>query len=421
MADAFSKTDKQREAIDLLSSEQKYAALFGGSRSGKTFIICYALLVRAAKTKSRHAILRKNFNAAKRTIWLDTMPKVINLCFPNLGVIPNKTDYYFELPNGSQIFIGGLDDKERAEKILGQEFSTIYFNECSQIDYSSVQIALTRLAEKNSLKKRIYYDFNPPNKSHWSYHLFIKKLDPLSDEPLINTMDYGSLLMNPKDNLANIDEGYIKMLEAMPEKERNRFLDGLFNDESQGQVYYAFRRDHHVKNIERKTGTLWCGMDFNVDPMTAVIFQYYDNTFHAIDEVFLNNSDTFKMTDELKRRGYAGLRIIPDSTGRNRKTSGKSDFEIINAAGFVVESTYNPFITDRINNVNRIMTANRLLISPKCKKLINDLEKVVWKDNKPDQHGEAKHLTHISDALGYGLHKLDPLGLSQVQFTSNKR
>jgi hypothetical protein len=40
--------------------------------------------------------------------------------------------------------------------------------------------------------------------------------------------------------------------------------------------------------------------------------------------------------------------------------------------------------------------------------LINDLEKVTWKDNKPDQSGENKLLTHISDALGYGLWKLAP-------------
>ena len=418
----FKKTEKQKEAIRLISST-KNSALFGGSRSGKTFILCYALAVRAAKMKSRHVILRQNFNHIKRSIFLDTMPKVISLAFPGIKsrIKENKTDLYYSLPNGSEIFLGGLDDGKRVEKILGTEFSTIWFNEASQIDYSSVQIALTRLAEKNDLKKRVWYDFNPPTKSHWSYWLFNKKLDPIAEEPLKNPDDYSSLLMNPTDNIENIDSEYLALLESMPEKDRARFLLGEFTDESNGQVYYAFNRERHVQAASRKPGTLFIGMDFNVTPMTAVIGQFVDNTFQIIDEVYLENSDTFKMADELKKRGYSGCKVIPDSTGRNRKTSGQSDFDILKQAGFVIESTYNPFVTDRVNNVNRLFTADKILIDPKCKKLINDLEKVSWKNNELDQSGKNKMLTHISDCLGYFCWRLDPFNKQIMQsFTSER-
>ncbi len=348
------------------------------------------------------------------------MPKVINIAFPDLKPKQNKTDFYFTLENGSEIWVGGLDDADRVEKILGNEYSTIYFNECSQIDYASIQLARTRLAQKNNLVKKTYYDMNPPTKSHWSYWQFEKKLDPMSNEPLSNPDDYTSMLMNPLDNIDNIDSEYLKLLEAMPEKERNRFLLGLFNDESEGQVYYAFRRDDHVVELERNYGSLLIGMDFNVQPMTAVIFQVSNNVFEVLDEVYLENSDTYKMTDELIRRGYKGCHIFPDSTGRNRKTSGQSDFNILEKAGFIIESTQNPFVGDRINNVNRLLSANRVLIDPKCKKLINDLEKVVWKDNKPDQSGANKMLTHISDALGYGLWKLEPFAKPKKSVTIDK-
>lgn len=405
----FSKTEKQGEAIKLLGSNSKNVMLYGGSRSGKTFILVYAVVMRALKEpNSRHIILRKNFNHAKRSIWLDTLPKVLNIAFNGLRPNQNKTDYYYTFHNGSEIWVGGLDDKERVEKILGNEYSTIYFNECSQLDYASVQLARTRLAQKNGLVKKTYYDENPPTKSHWSYWLFEKKLDPLADEPVQEPENYASMLMNPQDNMANIDDEYLKLLSAMPERERNRFLLGLFNDESDGQVYYSFRREDHVTEIERDYGSLFIGMDFNVMPMTAVIFQMVNNVFEVLDEVYLENSDTYKMASELIRKGYKGCRIFPDSTGRNRKTSGQSDFNILEQAGFVIESVHNPFVGDRINNVNRLLTAKRVLIDPKCKKLINDLEKVTWKDNKPDQSGENKLLTHISDALGYGLWKLEP-------------
>lgn len=410
----FKKTAKQIEAIKVLSSRAKDIMLFGGSRSGKTFIIIYAIIVRACKTKSRHAILRFKFNHAKRSIWLDTLPKVINLCFPDLGITEksyNKSDFYLKLPNGSEIWVGGLDDKERVEKILGNEYSTVYFNESSQINYDSVQKAKTRLAEKNSLKKKSYYDCNPPTKLHWSYWAFEKKLDPIADEPFKNPERYDSLLMNPMDNLENIDEEYIELLQAMPEKDRERFLLGLYTDASDGRAYYSFDREKHVKPTKQEPGTLFIGMDFNVNPMTAIIGQYLDEEFHIHDELFLENSDTYKMCDALKKKGYMGD-VIPDSTGRNRKTSGMSDFEILKSNGFNILNTRNPFVTDRVNNVNRLFTADRTIINPRCKKLINDLEKVSWKNNKLDQKTDPM-LTHVSDCLGYLQYRIEPMAIKR--------
>ena len=381
--------------------------LLGGSRSGKTFLIVYALIVRACKVKSRHIILRHTFNSIKTSIWLDTLPKVLSLCFPELKVTWNKTDYYIVFPNGSELWIGGLDDDKRVEKILGKEYSTMAFNECSQLSYSAVQTALTRLAEKNELKKKVYYDMNPDAKNSWSYFQFIKKLNPVDNEPLKNPDDYVWLRMNPSDNLANVDEEYLSMLDSLPEKERNRFLLGEFTDCDDGVVYYSFDRENHVRETLEHNGTLYIGMDFNVDPMTAVIFQIINGTFHIQDEIFLRNSDTFKIAKALKDKGYYGT-VIPDSTGKNRRTSGKSDFNILKENGFQIVSVRNPFVTDRTNNINRLFIENRIVINEKCKKLINDLEKVSWKDSKLDQKTDPL-LSHISDALGYGLWNLDPL------------
>nr|WP_234895083.1 phage terminase large subunit [Sinorhizobium meliloti] len=126
--------------------------LRGGSRSGKTFVLCRALIQRAINAPgSRHVIFRFRFNHAKTSVWSDTLPKVLALCFPSVRVRFDKTDFYVELPNGSQIWIASLDDKERVEKILGQEYATLYFNESSQIPWASVETAMSRLAQKCEL------------------------------------------------------------------------------------------------------------------------------------------------------------------------------------------------------------------------------------------------------------------------------
>lgn len=405
---SFRLTKRQELAISILASEAKHCLLFGGSRSGKTFLLVRSIIIRACKAKSRHIILRQHFNHIKTSVWLETLPKVLSTCFPHLTVNWNKTDYFIELPNGSTIFVAGLDDEKHIEKILGKEFSTIYFNECSQLGYNSVQIALTRLAEKSDLRKKVYYDANPPTKRHWTYWFFIKGIHPENGQP-IEQGQYASMLMNPQDNLENIDEEYISLLNSLDEKQRKRFLLGEFNDDSDGSAYYAFNRDVNVTDFDSsyQSGQIRIGMDFNVMPMTAVIGYRVNDKFYIWDEMFLENSDTFKMCDQLKAKKYVGT-VYPDSTGSNRKTSGKSDHVILKESGFIIQSTRNPFVTDRVNNINRLLRDGKIIIHPRCKKLINDLEKVTWKNDELDQKTD-KMLTHITDALGYLCWALDPI------------
>jgi hypothetical protein len=57
---------------------------------------------------------------------------------------------------------------------------TIFFNECSQIPYTSIVTALTRLAQKTGLRNRVYYDLNPVGCGHYTYRLFLERRDPLT-------------------------------------------------------------------------------------------------------------------------------------------------------------------------------------------------------------------------------------------------
>lgn len=229
------KTKKQIEAVRLLSGNALNVLLFGGARSGKSLIIVRQLVLRAIKEFSRHVILRKHFNHVKQSVWHDTLPKVLNICFPGLAEQSrfDKSDWFITFPNKSELWIGGLDDKERTEKILGKEYVSIFFNECSEMDYSSVLIAKTRLAQKTKLKNKFFFDCNPAKKSHWTYKLFEEFKDPISEKP-VDPKDYASLLMNPRDNLKNIDDVYISgVLEKLPERLRSRFLDGLYGSDDQ--------------------------------------------------------------------------------------------------------------------------------------------------------------------------------------------
>jgi hypothetical protein len=170
---------------EILGGPARYACLFGGARSGKTFLIVRAIILGALKAPgSRHAILRFRLNAVWTAIAVDvnsTIYVVAKKCFNDLQLIPHRQEAYFELPNGSTIWLGGLDDKERGDKILGREYSTISLNEASEIPYQSVLTALTRLAEaRHEIRQWAFVDLNPVGKGHWTNRLFREGIDPVS-------------------------------------------------------------------------------------------------------------------------------------------------------------------------------------------------------------------------------------------------
>ena len=74
---AYKLTRAQDRATDLLIGPAMYIALGGGSRSGKTFLLMRAVIIRALKAPdSRHAVFRFRFNSVKHYIVADTLPKV---------------------------------------------------------------------------------------------------------------------------------------------------------------------------------------------------------------------------------------------------------------------------------------------------------------------------------------------------------
>lgn len=240
-------TAKQEAAQEILAGDATHCMLFGGSRSGKTFLLIRNVVMRALKApKSRHAVLRFRFNAIKASVVMDTFPKVMELAFSGVTYTVSKTDWFAEFPNGSQIWFGGLDDKERTEKILGMEFVTIYLNEASQIPQGSRDIAVTRLAQQVDqvigdrrvpLKPRMYYDCNPPSKVHWTYKLFVQKVDPDTKQPLAKPADYAYFQINPQDNAENISSGYLETLQNLSQRLQRRFLKGEFADATPNALF----------------------------------------------------------------------------------------------------------------------------------------------------------------------------------------
>lgn len=296
------------------------------------------------------------------------------------------------------------------DPIRGIEIGRCWLDETRDTKEDAFKVVLGRLRDRRAKRIKCRLTTSPSG-HNWLYDYFQgeKKL-PSAKVVTARTKDNFIL---PGDYESTLRKQY-------DDKFAKQELDGEFINITSGRAYYGFSREGLGPIDKPDKGTILIGMDFNVNPMTAVLGYKSEGFINVFDEVYLPDSDTWSMCQELKRRGYAGQTVIPDSTARNRKTSGKSDFQILREEGFRIESTRNPFVMDRVNNINRLLRLSKLRVSSKCKKLINDLEKVVWKGSDLDKVTD-KNLTHLSDALGYLCWWVDPIERPKVPVRQIKR
>lgn len=244
-------TEKQREAAALLGGDASNVMLYGGSGSGKTFLICWRMVHNAMTCpKSRQAIVRKFLNTARTAIGMDTLPMVLEQ--EKFPYFYNKMDNIFEFDNGSAIWLVGLDDVHRVDKILGKSFFTMYFNECSEMSWESVQTAMTRNRMKidkdvfgNPRRNRLYFDCNPPSKKHWCYRSFIEKINPERNLIWNRPDQWAYMQVNPQDNQQNVGSEYIDLLGEYSGNMRKRFLEGVFSDDSEHALWKREMIDQH--------------------------------------------------------------------------------------------------------------------------------------------------------------------------------
>jgi hypothetical protein len=109
-----------------------------------------------------------------------------------------------------------------------------------------------------------------------------------------------------------------------------------------------------------------------------------------------------------------GIVIYGDASGSRRQTTGRSDYEMVRQAlcnsghkhvSYKIPRS-NPEVRERVNLVNAMLRSakdeTRLLIGPRCKELVMDMEQVVYKQGSSmiDKDRDSRR-THLSDALGY--------------------
>lgn len=384
---------------DALHSESKNTLLLSGIGGGKTWTGCHWTIKRCLSNKKSLGFIGANTYGQLRNSTLAALFSELQRL--NISFSYNQSSGILEYL-GKKWLCKSMDNPD---VLRGIEVGEIWLDEAAFMSREAWHIISGRLRDKKG--SLTTFLTSSPNGFNWLYDYFHPSGELHSnDYKLIKASSYANKFL---------PDGYLDALsEQYDEKLLQQELMGEFISITQGQVYYAFNYDKNVKEFNKPDMiTEFIGMDFNVDPFCSTVGFLANNKLYIWDEFYLRNSDTYKMSYEIRKRGYGGATVIPDSTAKNRKTSGSSDMQILKDEGFTVEWSRNPFVKDRVNRVNNLLDKGRIVIHPRCKKLINDLEQVSWKEGKNELDGSNLELTHVSDALGYMAYRLLPHNTSK--------
>ena len=417
-------TIKQSQALTEFNAKDIiYYLCDGGSRSGKTYLICKYLIVKALKyDNTRHLICRLSKTSCINTVWKQTLLEILS-GYDRRLYEEDKSNRIINFYNGSSIWSGGFDNKLHEDAVLGSEYASIFVNEGLDLTYPIFSKLRTRLNCKD-ITLKFFLDCNPKAPSHWVNKFFIKHIDPQDDEklPLSVSDRIKRIRFHPTDNEVNLSPEYVEQLKNLKGLSKSRFWDGEWAEDIEGLVYHAFERKVNVVEEELKpiqgaeTFTAW---DFGASDPTAIIvgqivpvpksLEFINGyRINILDEYTNRNQSVEHYATWIQRSKWMGYnrRDYGDPAGTARDSKLESWIYCLGRYGINIEYTtrYNT-IEERADCGNSVMPFVRVN-EKQCPKFVEALEN--WKypmgqDGKKLTGSKPEHneFSHFGTAFYY--------------------
>ena len=381
---------------EIFCNPARFRNCVAGRRFGKTHLSVTELLKAATSGKNKNCwYVAPTYGAAKEIAWdmlIHTIPE-------EYIIKSNESALTLKLINGSVISLKGA---EKPNNLRGRALDFVVLDEFADMRPEAwYEVIRPSLSDRQG---SALFIGTPKGRNHF-YDLWASGM---------NGADGWASFQYTTLEGGNVPESEVEAAKIdLDERTFNQEYRAEFVTYS-GLIYYAFSRELSVADCSDE-GTLHIGMDFNLDPMSAVICIRKGEMLYAVDEIVMYGSNTDEMVTEIKDR-YPNRYIIvyPDPASRQRKTSagGRTDLSILQNAGFAVKAKKShALVRDRINAVNsRLLSSSgerKLFVSPKCKQTIKSLERQTYKEGTsiPNKDG----FDHMNDALGYLVEYLFPV------------
>jgi hypothetical protein len=398
----------------IVEDQHRFRVVIAGRRFGKTHLAIRELCYHARIPGQEVWYVAPTYRQAKMITWKKLREKIVDLRWAKKI---NESELSITLKNGSTIALKGADNYD---SLRGVGLDFLVMDEFADIEPEAFYETLRpTLADKMG---RALFIGTPKGIGNWAHDLY--------QMPMENPEAWASY------QFTTIDGGNVPVEEIESAKrdldERTFRQEFLATFETYaGRIYYSFDRKTHVEDgafEARDLDVIYVGMDFNIDPMSAVIAIRKGDDLCVIDEIRMFSSNTQEAVDEIKSRyPKSKVWVYPDPAARQRKTSagGFTDLTILQNAGFVVKcpTSHTP-VRDRINAVNsRLLDAKgikHLFFRPNVKYTIEGLERHTYKEGTTQPDKDSGY-DHMMDALGYMVDYLFPIKREREEIYQPKR
>ncbi|AIT09091.1 hypothetical protein LO80_03300 [Candidatus Francisella endociliophora] len=394
---ALTLTPKQST---IFRNKARFKVLICGRRFGKTYG-ALAWLIEGAMTKpnSINTYYAPNQVDAREIAW-----ELLQELLPDNYIKYNEQRLECKFFNGSVIKLRGTDKKLGR----GGKNHRLVYDEFAFGNQKKYEAAVSpTLADTKGEALFI----SSPHGRNWAYDYYLRGLDS-------SFIDWASFQFTTLDG-GNVDQDEIeaKKRELDPRTFRQEY-EATF-EEAIGRIIYAFEEKSNVisKDIQpEEHEDIWVGMDFNVNPMSAVIAVFRAGIIYQFGEIIIEHSNTAEMCREIKRRfPNHTVYFAPDPAGRARNTSSdNTNFAIIEEFDnfYVYAPDSHQLVEDRHNETNAAFcNANgdhRYFITGNCTKTIKALSGHTYKEGTSTPN-KNDGFDHIVDAIGYMVHQLLPI------------
>ena len=383
----------------VFSSEARFRIVVAGRRWGKTVLgVLYLITLASQVPGATCYYLGKTRRQVRKVAWRKVLKQLLKWEYV---AKMSESEMVVELTNGSEIRFDGVEEPDNLRGpglhgLVNDEFAS-WKN--GQFIWQEVLRPMLGDFEGGAL-----FVGTPAGYNHFR-DVYLLGLDPT--EPEWASWSYTTI------EGGNVPSREIESAKRHTDPRSFRQEWEASFEQLANQVYDFFDRETHVREVEDRKGDLLVGIDFNLDPMTAIVAQVAAGDCEVLEAVLLPVSNTEELLDEVERR-YPDrtFRAYPDPSGRRRQTSagGETDFTIIDkrprwTVDPAMKRSWSIPMADKINNVQANLrdatgTSHVIVDATKGKPLIDALEGLVYKQGTaiPDK---VANLDHPADGFGY--------------------
>lgn len=308
---------------------------------------------------------------------------------------------HFQFSTGKQearlgkkiIHLVGANDEKAEGKIRGITLAGAYADEITLFPQSFFMMLLSRLSVPEA---KFFGTTNPDYPTHWLKQEYIdrEELDLYCQNFTIDQNPH--LTQKYKDSLKQEYTGHWL----------KRYYYGQWVSAS-GAIYDMLK-DEMFAYLKPNKGFKVCAIDYGTNnPFAALLIHYSDDgNFYIEREYYFNSkkagrqkTDSEYASDIINLFGDARYFIIDPSAASFKLEMKRLNCKVVDASNDV---------SSGIQSVSRMIEQNKLIFSPDCVELKNELYGYRWDESARNQSIERpiKQHDHACDALRYGVHTL---------------